>query len=413
MIMNVTIKRLPLVIMFLVIFFWDIVEDFIPKFQFLILIFLFIFFFEKIKLAKYKRFLFIWLFALIHGLICCYLGLDSISLLFKQLLCIGVCFIVFTSAVTKYSVATVFKYYWNMASIMAFLGVIQVVAGLLNITVLANTPLFYFTNFYYRIGPFIKISSLCREPSFLVYLLAPAACMVLTHFISPELVPNIKLTKLRKFQAICIVFSYLFTFSAVGVFGIALALIILWMQKELTFKKIIIPVLGCAFFALIYIKIPEISTRINSLLDLLFDSNDMIDSNLSSFTYFANFKVMKSTFKATYGLGAGLGGYQNMFDRFSIGGWSNTGLALNREDANSALFRILSELGIFGGVGIIIFIKKYFPPKTKESGFSIAMLVLLLLFLLRQGNYIHAGSILFVCMYIQNYYECKVRKYDR
>ena len=152
------------------------------------------------------------------------------------------------------------------------------------------------------------------------------------------------------------------------------------------------------FFLLVYNYIPEISVRINSLWKLFNDSQNNMNSNLSSYTYFLNFNVMKDSLIGTHGIGAGLGGYQNMFDRYSIGGWSSAGLEYNREDANSALFRIISELGIMGALGIFVFLKKFYPCKSEKTVFSFAMFTVLSMFLIRQGNYAHAGSILFICI---------------
>lgn len=409
--MKCKIKNLPIFLIFLLIFFWDLLDEVLPNIQFVFLLLIFILhilIYKKIASCKY--FLILWLVLLVHGVIGCIIGTDSVVLLFKQLICIGISYVIFKSIIAEYKIEDVFNYYWIMAFIMSCIGVLQIIIGAFNISFLENSPIFYFTNYNYRVVGIVKITALCREQSFLAYLLAPAVCSIIARIISPELVPAKKIENKEIIQSICILIAYICTFSVCSIIGIGIILFILWLSKGINIKKLIIPVFGLAFFLFIYNYVPEISVRVNSLWDLFNDTQNNLNSNLSSYTYYMNFNVMKDSFIGTHGIGAGLGGYQNMFDRYSIGGWSSAGMKNNREDANSALFRIISELGIIGVIGIVAFLKGFFPCKSKKTVFSFAMFTVISMFLIRQGNYVHAGSILFICIYVKAYYECKKEK---
>ena len=121
-----------------------------------------------------------------------------------------------------------------------------------------------------------------------------------------------------------------------------------------------------------------------------------------------NLHVAEKAFIYNMGFGSGLGSYKIMFDKFSLGGWGGNNLSLNRLDGNSMFIRLSTELGVFGIIGLVYYLVHFrIKGRSNLCVYSLSILTLLLLFLLRMGNYTHAGSVLFVCLYKKIYYSRK------
>ena len=88
----------------------------------------------------------------------------------------------------------------------------------------------------------------------------------------------------------------------------------------------------------------------------------------------------------------------------------------NTSDANSMFLRIISETGLFGIVFIILFIIQYYVLRGNDHSnqhlwlISNATLVIILLQLLRQGNYTFSGFMFYMWLYYFTKLEAK--KYD-
>lgn len=405
----VTKRKLLLYGTFFCVFFWDILDLIFPKVELLFLLILFTISMlksKKILISKKTAIFFVVL--LFHGLFNVVIGNDSIDLLMVQLSSIIFCYVAFANVISQYDVNDIVSVYWKFATVTALIGVVEQLGALLNLRILVKIPFLYtFTKFDYRVIGFAKISSICREPSFLGYILAPAVCLTICYYYAPEFIDvGLDLFQ-KKYQRVLIILAYLFTFSGVAYFGVAIMLGIIWYKKRFSVKKLILPILAAALFMMAYFNVPDVHIRIDDTLRIFLEG-DMDGSivNLSSYTYYSNYLVVKKTLAKTIGLGSGLGSYQMMFDKFNNSSWGGSGISLNREDANSGLFRIAAEMGIPGVMGVVFFLAHYFPPKSKKRvAYSIALSSLLMMFLLRQGNYIHAGSVLFIMLYQKNHFE--------
>ena len=406
-------KYLWIYLAFTIIFFWDILEDMIPNIQFVLLIFLFC-----IYLLKGNKFYFTkenkticWIAAIvfIHGMINIVLGNDKWNLLIIQLGSIFVCYIIFSNIIWKYSMGDIFSIYWQFAVVMSLIGIIEMILGLFNIPALQNLPIvFTYTKYWYRVKGMVKLASLCREPSFLGYFLAPAVCLILFKILAPELMDqSFKGTK-NSFSCMAILLTYLCTFSGVAYFGLIVMIFTIWWKKRISLKKLLIPIILIVTAFLMYCFVPDIHVRIDDTFAIFFKNADNGTVNLSSYTYYANYNIARKAFIGNYGLGSGLGSYQVMFDKYNTGTWGSSGLSLNREDANSGFFRILTELGI-GGIALVVVALIHFMPKSRNgiNCYSVACFALICMYLLRQGNYTHAGSILILCLYTKSWNESK------
>lgn len=403
--MHINNQKIGLYGVFVLMFFWDVVYYQFPNLIYIVLIGLLLvstnFNFKRIKINK--SFVIVMIYVITQGGLNIILGNDTIEALFKQVFAIFVCFVVYDNIIRPFSLAEIMTVYWKTAFCMALIGDIEAMLSLLNNPALTNLPIvFTYTTYGGVVGPFPRLASLCREPSFLGYFLAPALCMYLCKFISPELLDDSLKVVNNNFQGLLILMAYILTFSSVAYYGLAVMLLILWWNKGLSLKKVLIPILLVILYIVAYNNVDFFRDRITDTWNIFNGFSTSSHVNLSSFTYYANWNVALSAFKWTWGLGSGLGSYQYMFDKFSIGSWGASGLALNREDGNSAFFRLFTELGLLGIVLIGIFMIKFFrKDNDKYVVYSCSILTLFLMLLLRQGNYIHAGSILFVCLYIK------------
>ncbi len=401
--MRLNRQKVGLYGVFLLMFFWDIIDYSIPNLTYAILVLLVVLCTDIKKNKLNKSFMLVMTLIILQGLINILIGNESIGLLFKQVFAITLCFIAYDNLLAPFSPGEIMSVYWKTAFYMALIGVFEAALSLLNDPALAKLPIvFTYTTYGGVVGPFPRLASLCHEPSFLGYFLAPAVCLYLGKKITPELIDD-SLTVLNKeWEGIVILIAYIMTFSSVAYFGLAIMLLILWWEKGFSIKKVVIPIIVIVVYMLIYNGVEDFRVRINDTWNIFNGISQASTVNLSSFTYYSNWNVAYSAFIHTKGFGSGIGSYQNMFDRFNIGNWGLSGLNLNREDGNSAFFRILTELGVLGLMAVIYFLVRNFRhQRDKYTIYSCAILTLFLMFLLRQGNYTHAGSIMFVCLYLK------------
>lgn len=407
--MQIKFRNLIIHAVFLLMSFWDILDDIFPKLPLLILAIILFACVIKGYLFRYKKAVFIlFLFLATHGIVNVLIGNDTLSLLIIQLASILFCYIAYSTIISKYSSEELFTTYFKYATFIAVVGVIEEVVGVLNLSALTKLPgLFIYTKYDYRVLGFVKLASLCREPSFLGYILAPAICIILCYYISPELIDKSSSIFKNKLAFAFIIAAYICTFSGVAYSGAFIMLLVLWLKKGVSLKKIILPITILALSVFAYIKIPDIQIRMDDTIKIFSDNTVQSSSvNLSTYTYYSNYTVVQKTIKNTYGLGSGLGSYQLDYERYKPSDWNGSGMHLNNEDANSGFMRILAEIGIIGIILVLYLLIKCFPKGIGPlNGYSVAILCLIIMILIRQGNYIHAGSVMFILMYVKNYDE--------
>lgn len=404
-------KQIYLYGIFLLMFLWDVIDEIYPNIQFVAILGLFLLYLcngNRLKITKEIKMLVVLATVIaLHGIANVMLGNDKINLLVIQAGAIAVCYISFSTLIRKCSISEIFNVYWKVALAMALFGLVEVFLGLLNVS---NVPLFFtFTKPWYCVLGVVKLAALCREPSFLGYFLAPAVYLVLSNILSPETIDKSFAPLRKKWQGICICSAYLLTFSGVAYFGAFIMLVVIWWKKGVSLWKIMIPIVILITVTMAYTYVPDIHVRVDDTVAVFLGDSSGGLVNLSSYTYYANYSVVKQSFINNYGLGSGLGSYQVMFDKYNIGAWGDSALALNREDANSAFFRILTELGVVGIVAAMWFLFRFMPKKKNTlTCYSSAIFCLFVMFLLRQGNYTHGCSVLFICMYIKIWRESQL-----
>jgi hypothetical protein len=170
------------------------------------------------------------------------------------------------------------------------------------------------------------------------------------------------------------------------------------------------------FFALgtlLYGNSPEFRKRVDSGLGLWLDEDFSRDNvNSSSFVLYNNYHIAVENFKANPIAGTGLGSHAVAFEKYSLTKQAGIlNIDFNKSDANSMLLRLLSETGILGIFFIFAFIFKFYVvrsrkhPESQHWIIGSAVLVIIILYMLRQGNYFINGFPIFMWIYYYNYVD--------
>lgn len=391
----------PLYGIFGLMVFWDVIQLFLPYLQYILLIFLLWYSKKKESLYINKYFLFVMFVIFLHGICCVFFLEHKLGLLLTQLGAITLCFIAYSNIIKKYTIHQIFEVYWVSALFMCIFGV---VSQILKINIFRD--------------PNIRMNSLSSEPASLCYFLSPIVFTIVFWYIIPGTRDDDVKFYSNKFGILILLLAYLWSFSSVGYFGLLVLILIALCKRGGSLKQIITFALCVISFIGIYFAVPDIQKRVDDTIWALAieEDDDAISMNLSTYTLYNNAHVTYEIVKNTNGLGIGLGAYQLWFDKYTllVSDRANRDYYyMNNQDANSGFLRISSELGIFGIVLFMLWIF-YFNVKTlnKYSAYSCALFVWFLMFLLRHGNYLNGGIVIFLCLYTKIYYESMKLKRD-
>lgn len=335
------------------------------------------------------------------------------NLVIKQFL------VIFFNALTFYlliknnerDIINLFYTYLNISYYVCILGILQ------EVTYLVGYPWPYE----------YKITSIVSEPAHLAIAITPAL------FYSIAQVLKLEKLLLGRYKMMMIILAYLLTFSAVAFIGLALCIVLILLSKSILngevpigrkFVVLVSSTVSCLLLVLLVYQISPIRLRIDDTLAVLkADRKIPVDEiNLSSFVWYSHYFVAKETLKDNFLLGTGLGthaiNYDQHIDKIISPQHPFRIMALNREDANSLLFRLLSETGILGVLIFCFFIYHYgISYRTGLNDEELILwlinkgiLVSILLRLLRFGNYTVLGFFFFVFLYIISYKYYKINQ---
>lgn len=254
------------------------------------------------------------------------------------------------------------------------------------------------------------------EPSFMAYAMTPVI------FIAVARLFNIG-DLIGKPVALFIIAILFATNSSLGLMGLLLSLLIVALTKFSFIKKplfLIIAVFVITGGSLGIYQIPSVKLRIDQTYSLFSKkkatSSEVAQINLSTYALYSNYKVSMAGFKEAPVLGNGLGTYEKVYDKFLFEvippcNWRDN-FKINRQDANSLLFRVLVELGIVGVLAMLFFVLRNRIRRIDEINVSSQNLwainngvfVLICLRVLRQGHYTMLGFILMLMLF---YYSRK------
>jgi len=141
------------------------------------------------------------------------------------------------------------------------------------------------------------------------------------------------------------------------------------------------------------------------------------NTNTSSFVLYNNMHVAFESVKEYPLFGTGLGSYKAAYKKHSL--TKNVEVIaydfeFNTTDGNSLFVRMLVELGLFGvGIFFVLLFRGFIYLRTEEEFkeykiISQAILILILLNLMRQGNYFLNGFPLFILLYYYNWKQYRL-----
>jgi hypothetical protein len=324
----------------------------------------------------------------------------------------------------NFQIKLIFKKYLNVSFIVCLIGLIQLFSFWIGfLPGYKLSMIFPLTKWGFNLGGLgIRINSLFSEPSALGIAIAPAFFISLYQLFSR----TNDFLSLKK--CLIIVVCYCLSFSSLAFVGIFISIILLALNfGAVRYFLLAIP-LSVFLFFIAYNNAPEFKARINGMNELFV--NNILDENTvgesrrgkikrirnflskvhgSSFVFYNNYNVAKQNFIKNPIFGTGLGSHEFAYDKYSLNKMIGGIYEFNTGDANSLFLRTVSEVGLIGTIFIILFVFKYFVSHDlnfKEIDdywlISCALLVLILLTYIRQGNYTYNGFFMYCWMYFYN-----------
>ncbi|MDD5492795.1 MAG: hypothetical protein PHV60_08985, partial [bacterium] len=246
----------------------------------------------------------------------------------------------------------------------------------------------------------LPVTSLLPEPAHFGAAMAPAI------FVSFLTLFKKNINFIDRKAALTIILSVLLSFSLVGYIGIVFALLMIMLNYH-QFKTILagaIILLIISYFP--YRYVPNIKIRVDDTLAVINHKIPMKNANLSTFTFYSNAFIAYKSLGQNPVLGSGLGSHQLSYqkyisqivppDRVRITAF------LSSEDAGSLFLRLISETGLLGIAVFVYFLCRFYVSRKKDEYLWIisnAILCLVILNLLRLGNYFYSGFIFFIWLY--------------
>lgn len=281
-----------------------------------------------------------------------------------------------------------------------------------------------------------RVYSIMGEPYFLAVALIPAMYYYLNCMLGPKTIRNWK----YKWEFLVVLLCYLLTFSSAGYIGLVLSVGLVAVNRGLfNLRKT-----GIIFIPLLFlIIIPrlndfrklffELQVRVDDTIKAFISKGNMSKQemaklNSSTFALYSNFLIAGKSFEEYPVTGAGLGSheisYERYFDQFLDKRFKIMYGKFNTKDANSLFIRFLSEGGIVGLTLLFVAIFSFFvftrginvPELAMLTVMNQGVFIMMLVRLLRTGNYIGQGFYFFFFLYafsaiaIRQYYRNLAKK---
>ena len=369
------------------------------------------FFMPKYGIPRYLAAIFGILLAV--GISNIFLGNNTFALFFKIFtgLFLSYLFYYYILREWKFNLEYLFKLYLKGAYIVAVIGVVQLVSYIIGFKWGYDYSWLLNKWGVVRGGMYgIRINAVFGEPSQMADTLSAAAFVAIYDFIKGN-----NGFYYSRIKSAIVLISYLSTFSSLGYFALVLSVFILFSQFGFVRYAILSITLSILLFTVLYDNVPEFRDRVDSQVHVFTTGEFAVGAqNGSSIIQYNNFHIATENFKHNFLFGTGLGSHPIAFDKYSITKHIKiVGFDLNKSDANSMLFRLISETGLFG-VGLFLFVTiRCFVSRRKEEIYtkgetfrwliSSAIFVMITVKLIRQGHYFINGFPFFFLMYYYNF----------
>lgn len=310
----------------------------------------------------------------------------------------------------KFNLRQIFKTYLTWAYYICLIGYVQLASFIVGFG-LGYDYTWIFNKWGFVEGGLlgIRVNSVFSEPATLGTTLAPAAYIALYNLLHK------KNFLINKVQSVVIISIFILASSSTAYIG--LLIILFLVTDSLKVRYFFVGAIGVVLLVFsLYSYSEDFKYRIDSSRALWIDQDYSIENtNSSSFVLYNNYHVTSSALAESPFFGTGLGSYSEAFENYTITKTVlNYDFEFNTADGNSLLFRMLVETGLIGAGFFIFLVIRGFVPKRQSESFMIhhrligqAIFIMIMLYLLRQGNYFLNAFPFFVLMYYYNWKQYK------
>jgi len=357
------------------------------------------------------------LLPLLIGVFHVFTGEDSVELFLKIFigLLLSTTFYFYVFEYYEMNVEELFRLYIRGCVLVCWIGLIQLISYKVGFRLGYDYGwLFNKWAVIESAGRNIRLNSIFAEPVQLAVVIIPTVFVAFNSLFT-------KSDKyLSRLESVLIIVILLLTKSSTGYIGI----FVICLLFIVNYGHIVNLLIGAGaltvIFSTIYFYVPEFHERVESSIGLWVNEDLSVKNvNSSSFVLYNNFHIAFESFKNNPLGGGGLGSHKVAFEKYSL--TKNFGVlnfAFNKSDANSLFLRLMSETGIIGMGFVLLLIFKCYVRRKPGEEFSYywiisnSLLVMIILCLLRQGNYFLNGLPFFFWMYYYNFnlYQEKNKK---
>ncbi len=254
----------------------------------------------------------------------------------------------------------------------------------------------------------IRVNSIFSEPSTLAGVIAPAAYFSFYNLLHKK---NFLIDKTK---SIIIIAVYILASSSTAY--LAVLFILFLVTDSLKLRYFFIGLIGAiGLYNVAYNFSSDFKYRVDTSIALWMYQDYVIENtNSSSFVLYNNFQVATENLKEYPIFGSGVGSYSVAYEKYSLTkSVLNYDFEFNTTDGNSMFIRLLVETGLVGiGFFMLIVFKCFIPKRVEDNDIhyrliSHAILIMIMVYLLRQGNYFLNAFPFFVLMYYYNWKQYK------
>jgi hypothetical protein len=352
-----------------------------------------------------KEPVFIFIVPLLSGLVYIQTG-DNETALFMKIfigLFASVLFYRYVIQSFDFNLERLFQLYISGAVIVSLIGLFQVASFFAGFTPGYNyTWIFNKWGLSYG-GIGIRMNSIFSEPAYFAGVIGPAFFVAVFNLFRKQ-----KYFLTRR-QSIIIIVAYSLTFSSLGIISMFVAALLLLINFG--FMRYIIFIGPLLYFGYDYTynNVDEFRDRIDGTVTVFSEGEDVgqnfNDVHGSSFVLYNNYVVAFENFKRNPFFGTGFGSHQIAFDKYSLTNQRGViKIDFNKSDANSMFLRLMSETGLYGIAVMLYLIVRNYVSRQRSANdtnwlMSNAILVVILVYMARQGHYFLNGFPFFLWMY--------------
>lgn len=305
------------------------------------------------------------------------------------------------------NVLKIFNYYIKFCSLLLIIGLFQIIFFQIGFKPGYDFRIFFGLNKWSLVTDGgilgIKFSSFLTEPAQLAIVTIPVVFISLNNIFFNE-------SNFINYKSLNYIFLILYVLitSATGFIGLLICLVIIAVRNKIYNIFLgLIPSIIILF--VLYNNVSDFKIRVDAALELnkSFENDIQRDiANTSTFTLYDNYIVTYNNFLENPVIGSGIGSHQYAFDKFSLTKrYSNLNVfANNSKDANSLFLRIVSETGLLGLFFLFFLLFRGISTMNTlnklEYIVSVSLLLIIILSLIRQGNYFLNGlPLIFILFY--------------